>query len=109
MTWDNASVVARAASFIRHMSRIAEPSDIGVDLCEHESLGALASTCADAATGNPADTIVSLTLAPGPAADFNIKGSHAYGTLSTPKGWGSWLMITLTVAVLLIALVLCRR
>ena len=106
---NNGVVVARAKDFLNSMRFIVDPSDIGADLCQHPDARSVADLCAKCARGVASDTPASLTLALGKEPTFDIKGAHAYGTLAENRGLGSWLMVTLTIAVLMIAWVLCRK
>ena len=105
----NASVLKSCQGFLESMSRITRPDDLAVELFSHTDVPeALTSMAQTVAKGKPSSAPVSLTVASSSSPTFEVRGNHAYATLNGQKGWGGIVLIIITVAVLLIAIVLCR-
>ena len=107
----NDDVLARSEAFLGSMSAIASPSDIAVDLFARDGcMRPLADMAAAVAHGSVSAAPVSLTVACGSRPEFTLRGTHALATVQADRrGHGAFVVISIIVAIVLVAVLLCRR
>lgn len=110
-TMSNDEILARSEGFLKSMSSIASSSDIAVDLFAHHGcMRPLSDIAATVASGSMSTAPVSLTVACGERPGFAMRGTHALATVQADRrGSGGPIVISIIIAVLLVAIVLCRR
>ena len=111
MANNNEAVLAYGEAFLHSMRRLSAPSEIAVDLFSRtgcmQPLAALADTVA---SGVVSSAPVTLTVASGAHPEFTLRGTHALATVQADRrGNGAVIVLSLIVATVLIAILLCRR
>ena len=110
MSASNDDVLQWCEGFLKSMSTLTSPADMGVDLYTSSPLtDHLAEMARGVAHGDPSHTPVSLTLARGHDASFVMRGTHVYATLKEHRQQSLWILVSLIVAVLLMALMVGHR
>ena len=105
-------VVKHAEKFLNCISKITHPSEIHFSAyTDQEPIERLCLNALEVAKGGEDTASASLTIASGDANTFQVKGTHAFGTIFDASSHAKrlWLMIIASVIVIIAFLVLkCR-
>ena len=105
----NADVVSKCIGFLRSMSALSQPGDIGFDTAEGVAPLDLIEFARAKAVGPVNRTPVSLTVVQGDVPGFDLRGTHAVATLQAKRAFGVVPLILISVLALVVALILSRR
>ena len=108
---DNSAVIERCAGFLNSMREISDPGHIACQIYARTPLTEPIAALADrVARGDVDRAPITLTLGSASDATFDVRGTHAYGTLATRDGnnFGAIALVLLTIALAVVALVLFR-
>ena len=108
---DNSAVIERCAGFLNSMREISTPDTSRARSTRAPlSLEPIAALADRVARGDVDRAPITLTLGSASDATFDVRGTHAYGTLATRDGnnFGAIALVLLTIALAVVALVLFR-
>lgn len=110
---DNDSVIGHCEAFLRSMGAITPPSSFGCQIhARVPATGALRSLAERCAHADVATAPVTLTVGTGTAASFDVRGTHALGTLVAKTGVhrnsGALVLVALTIVFAMLAILLLR-
>lgn len=108
---DNSSVVDRCVGFLKSMSGIASPDNIGCQIFARTPLTEPVAFLTDKlAKGDVNTAPITLTLGTANHPRFDIRGTHAYGTLAcrSEHNFGAIALILTTIVLTVMAILMFR-
>jgi hypothetical protein len=108
---DNSNVVDKSIGFLRSMQAIASPENIGCQIFARNPLtDPIVSLAHEIADGDVNTSPITLTLGASKQPHFDIRGTHAYGTLAccSEHNFGAIALILITVVLSLAAICILR-
>ena len=108
---DNSSVIDRCVGFLNSMSAIAAPDSIGCQIFARTPLTDPVVSLSDKlAKGDVNTAPITLTLGTAKHPQFDIRGTHAYGTLAcrSEHNFGAIALILITIVLSVVAICILR-
>jgi len=108
---ENVNVIDKCVGFLRSMHGIASPADIGCQIFARTPLTDPVVSLADKiAAGDVNTSPITLTLGTSRQPHFDIRGTHAYGTLAcrSEHNFGAIALILITIVLTVVAILMFR-
>lgn len=108
---ENSNVVDKCVGFLQSMQAISSPENIGCQIFARTPLTEPVASVAERVAKGDVDTSpITLTLGASKQPHFDVRGTHAYGTLAcrSEHNFGAIALILITIVLAVVAVLLFR-